>query len=138
MKVVPQQAMQQGLGGIGQALGGITGGMLGQSPFNISSNMTSFSIQGSPYYSISTSSPNFYGQPYKKIHHEQKTAEAFKSLTAYIRAVLACEPNCECKWCAASELERQMAIAQFFVPEKDDAKEGVDGGGVGSPQPATP
>ena len=52
--------------------------------------------------------------------HQPVSANQFKSLTAYIRKLLACEPTCECAWCKASELERQVAIAQFF---KDDSTE---------------
>src|SRR5207245_8680883 len=49
--------------------------------------------------------------------HLPLSADEFKSLTAYVRSLLRCEPKCECKWCSASELERQVAIAQFFKDE---------------------
>ena len=123
--------------GILNNIGGILGGVAGlsqqqsQTAANTSANTftlttsgtTTFTIGGNPYYSFSSAGP-FMGQwgaaAQKKIHHTTPSADAFKSLTAYIRKLLACEENCECKWCSASELERQVAIAQFFKEEPAD------------------
>lgn len=58
-------------------------------------------------------------QPQMVLHHA-KNANNFKNLTAYLRALMACEEHCECKWCAASELERKMAIVLFLKPEADE------------------
>ena len=124
---------------LSSAIGGLLGGqgMLNQT-YN-PSQMQSFGTQ----QHISSSSSSTLGQfnqwgaaGFKKIHHDPKTADSFKSLTAYIRAVLSCEPNCECKWCGANELERQMALAQFFRPE--DEQEGANGVGGGAEQAAEP
>lgn len=52
--------------------------------------------------------------------HHVKSADNFKSLTAYLRALTSCEEHCECKWCAASELERKMAIVLFLKPATDE------------------
>lgn len=103
-------------------LGGVLGGALGGTTTTVQT--TSYPQwsggSGGPYYSISTAA--WTGISTKKIHHELKTAESFKNLTAYLRALMATEKDCECKWCAASELERQMAIAQFFQPEPGEPK----------------
>jgi hypothetical protein len=119
-------------GSIGQWLWPVWGGVAGLSQLqqgtaaNTSTNqlfgsaMTSFATQQFPYYGSMTTGGPFMNQQWgygKKIHHTTPSADAFKSLTAYIRKLLACEENCECKWCGATELERQVAIAQFFKEE---------------------
>lgn len=100
-----------GMGGIGGAIGTITGGMVGSSVTTT--------------YSSSTSGGNLvWGNYTKPKAHPPYEADSFSSLSAYIRSLLRCEPSCECKWCTATELDRQMAIAQLFKaePEATDAK----------------
>ena len=79
---------------------------------------------GTPWTNGTAMPPQWYPQtvqntqvPWPNISHYPINANDFKSLTAYIRKLLACEPKCACAWCSASELERQVAIAQFFKDE---------------------
>ena len=62
----------------------------------------------------------FPPQPLKKVLHAPRTADGFQNLTGYLRALISCEEHCECKWCAASELERKMAIVLVLKPEAPD------------------
>src|SRR5690242_11592484 len=118
-KVAPMQAATSPLG---QALGGMLGGVAGSSQQPTQTIAPTTNTTANPNYqmrypgtllpiqqSFSTfafsATSTGYGQTWgfgKKIHHTTPSADAFKSLTAYIRKLLACEENCECKWCTAT------------------------------------
>lgn len=118
--------------------GNFIGGLFGSSMTQVNANTVTGTFTGSgqalhvPYYGPSTvqsfrtqvftsaSSTQWVWQSQKKIYHTHETADGFETLTAYVQALLKCEKDCECKWCHASELERQVAIAQLFKEEPSE------------------